>query len=978
MDDQNNGRELPWQKFYGTNLGYIVEKYEQYANNPYSIEESLRELFDQWGPPPLSLGEGMSAEYSSVSPRLTDQISLLKKAVETEKLVQNIRTYGHLAAKINTFSEKEDVRIALLDPDEYQLSEHDLEAISAEYIWPDAPRHVRTAKDAVRYLRGVYTDTLAFQFSHVYNVEERNWLYRMVESGEVIRRPSTEQRVALLKRLTEVEGFERFLHRTFVGQKRFSIEGLDMLVPMLDELIRQGVDGGASNILIGMAHRGRLNVLAHVLGKPYKTIFSEFLQTPNKELVPSEGSMGINYGWTGDVKYHPGADRQIEKTDAIRARITLANNPSHLEFVNPVVVGFTRAAQEQRQSAGLPKQDVTRAFAVLIHGDAAFPGEGIVAETFNLSRLRGYHTGGTIHIIANNQLGFTTDSGDSRSTIYASDLAKGFEIPIVHVNADDPEACLQAARLAIEYRKRFHKDFLIDLIGYRRLGHNEMDDPAVTQPQLYAKVGTHPGVRRQYDQRLQSEGLITSAQVEEMEKMVQDRLHREYEELKKQLETGRESDQDGMVHAAERPLPPDEVVYGLPDVHTAVSLDVLREINQHLLKWPEGFTINPKLERVLKRRAEALEEGGKVDWALAETLAFASILADGTPIRITGQDTERGTFAQRHLILHDSKTGERFAPLQVLPQARASFAIYNSPLSEASVLGFEYGYDVFAQNTLVLWEAQYGDFVNAAQVMIDTFLAAGRAKWGQKSNLVLLLPHGYEGQGPEHSNARPERFLQLAAENNWIVANMSSAAQYFHILRRQAAIVGKHEARPLIIMTPKSLLRNQRVASPGSALSEGTFAAVIEQSKPKEQADQAERLVLCSGKIAIDLEEELESRRNRGALPYGLHLMRVEQLYPFPEEEIKTVVGRCKRLREIVWVQEEPRNMGAWTYLEPRLRNIAPEQVAVRYIGRPRRSSPAEGQPDLHKIEQNRILQEALHPIGSKLPNEGGDTRDRN
>ena len=961
---------MPWLRFYGANLGYLVEQYERYCHDPESIEASLRDLFDQWGPPPLSQEEGTPAAFRGDVP--PDQSSLLKQAVATEKLVQNIRTYGHLAAKINTFSEKQDGGIDLLDPAQYQLDEQDLEAIPVEIVWPDAPDHIRTGKDAIRHLRDVYTHTLAFQFSHVYNVEERNWLYWMVESGNVNRKPSTEQRVALLERLTEVEGFERFLHRAFVGRKRFSIEGLEMLVPILDQIIREGVDGGASNILLGMAHRGRLNVLAHVLGKPYKAIFSEFLQAPNKELVPSEGSMGINYGWTGDVTYHLGGDRQIVQTDARRARITLAHNPSHLEFVNPVVEGFTRAAQEERQSAGPPKQDVTRAFAILIHGDAAFPGEGIVAETLNLSRLRGYHTGGTIHIIANNQLGFTTDSGDSRSTVYASDLAKGFEIPIVHVNADDPEACLQAAHLALEYRKRFHKDFLIDLIGYRRFGHNEMDDPAVTQPLLYTMVGAHPGVRRRYADRLLSEGLITAVQIEQMERDVQDRLQREYDELKKQLETWPEANRGGTVRAANRTFFPEERVDGLPEVNTGVSLDVLREINRDLLKWPEGFAIYPKLERVLQRRAEALEEGGKVDWALAETLAFASILADGTPIRITGQDTERGTFAQRHLILHDVKTGERFAPLQALPQARASFAIYNSPLSEASVLGFEYGYDVFARDTLVLWEAQYGDFANVAQVVIDTFLAAGRAKWGQQSNLVLLLPHGYEGQGPEHSNARPERFLQLAAENNWTVANLSSAAQYFHILRRQAAMVGTGKARPLIIMTPKGLLRHQRVASPGAALSEGKFVSIIEQPELKDHAEKAERLVLCSGKIAIDLEEELASGGN-GAdrLPDGLHLVRVEQLYPFPENELTEVISRCNQLKEIVWVQEEPRNMGAWTYMEPRLRKIASGKVSVRYIGRPERSSPAEGQPELHKAEQRRILQEALHPIASKRLVEG-------
>lgn len=700
--------------------------------------------------------------------------------------------------------------------------------------------------------------------------------------------------------------------------------------------------------MIGMAHRGRLNVLAHVLGKPYEAIFSEFHHAPNKELVPSEGSMGINYGWTGDVKYHLGGNREVDPEDPKPTHLTLANNPSHLEFVNPVIEGYARAAQDDRSQAGYPVQDVSKALAILIHGDAAFPGEGIVAETLNLSRLRGYNTGGTIHIIANNQLGFTTHSLDSRSTTYASDLAKGFEIPVVHVNADDPEACLAAVRLAFEYRRKFGKDFLIDLIGYRRFGHNEMDDPVATQPRMYDKVHRHPTLRTLYADRLKAEGVISDEEIQSKEKEIQEQLSKAYQKVKDVREKEPE----------ETDSPHEKIPGPLPDVDTGVSMTTLREINQDLLKWPDGFKVYPKLEKVLQRRAATLEEDNQVDWALAETLAFATILKDGTGIRFTGQDTERGTFAHRHLVLHDPETGETHCPLHTIPQAQAAFGIYNSPLSEASVLGFEYGYNVFNPDALVIWEAQFGDFANTAQVIFDQFLSAGRAKWAQTSSLVMLLPHAYEGQGPEHSSARLERFLQMAAENNWVVANVTSAAQYFHLLRRQAAIIGTNEARPLILMTPKSLLRNKRTLSPSSVFEKGRFHPVLEERLTGKRSQTVKRLILASGKVAVDLETKLEEMEKK---PEWVHILRVEQLYPFPKDEIRSVLSRMKNLQEVVWLQEEPKNMGSWSYMEPRIRDTVSE-VKIRYIGRPERSSTAVGQPDVHDAEQERILTEALNP----------------
>lgn len=749
----------------------------------------------------------------------------------------------------------------------------------------------------------------------------------------------------MLRRLTEVEGFEKFLHRTFVGQKRFSIEGLDSMVPLLDELVRHSIENEVKAINIGMAHRGRLNVLAHVLGKPYEMIFAEFQHAESKDFIPSEGSVAITYGWTGDVKYHLGAARRLRNKNEHTMRITLANNPSHLEVVSPVVLGFTRAAQEDRSNAGVPSQDTDSSFAIMIHGDAAFPGQGIVAETLNLSRLRGYQTGGSIHIIANNMIGFTTESYDSRSTRYASDIAKGFEIPIVHVNADDPEACLAAANLAFKYRQRFKKDFVIDLIGYRRFGHNEMDEPMATNPTMYNVIQQHPTVRQLYAQKLVEKGVIAKEAVEEMEREVAERLKNAYERVPKD-----EAKLDFIMD------PPKPVARKLPFVKTAVEKEVLRRLNKELLQFPSNFHVFNKLERILKRRDGVFDGNGKIDWAHAEILAFATILRDGVPIRLTGQDSQRGTFAQRHLVLHDVKTGEEFVPLHHISEANASFVVYNSPLTEAAVLGYEYGYNVFAPETLVLWEAQFGDFANMAQVMFDQFISSGRAKWGQKSGLVMLLPHGYEGQGPEHSSARLERFLQLAAENNWTVANLSTSAQYFHILRRQASILQWEEVRPLVLMTPKSLLRHPLAASDVEEFTNGQFQPVLEQKGLGENREKVERIILGTGKLTVDLAEQINKMEGLD----WLHVVRIEELYPFPKEELQAILVRYPNIKEIVWVQEEPQNMGSWCYVEPKLREIAPDGVDVSYIGRRRRASPAEGDPVVHRKEQERIIQCAL------------------
>ncbi|MCU9613595.1 2-oxoglutarate dehydrogenase E1 component [Caldibacillus lycopersici] len=932
---------VPWENFHGPNLGYIAELYENYQKDPNSIDPEIKELFEQWGPPLLDGGlksEGKTLQQATPS----IQMEQLEKYLAASKLADSIRTFGHLDANLNPLQQRNNGEL-YNNPQKFGLTYEELKEFPASIFSTNLPAHITNGLEALKYLQTIYSNNLAFEFDHVQDNEEKQWLTVMIETGKYKENLSNEKKQAILKRLAEVEVFEQFLHRVFVGQKRFSIEGVDTLVPLLDEIISCSVKKGVKSVNIGMAHRGRLNVLAHVLGKPYEMIFAEFQHAPNKDFIPSEGSIGITYGWTGDVKYHLGLDRKIKEQDSIQAVITLANNPSHLEYVNPVVAGYTRAAQENRKNNGHPLQNTDQALGILIHGDAAFPGQGVVAETLNLSRIKGYQTGGTIHIIANNMIGFTTESEDSRSTKYASDLAKGFEIPIIHVNADDPEAVLAAAQLAVLYRQTYNKDFLIDLIGYRRYGHNEMDEPLATNPVMYHFIHEHPTVLNLYANQLQQSGVIAPDYLTEVEKQIENKLKAAYEKVPKG------KDLDYVMN------PPEQVEKGIPPVVTKVASDQLTRLNEELLMWPENFQVFNKLEKILKRRSKAFTEG-KIDWAHAETLAFATIVEDGIPIRLTGQDSERGTFAHRHIVLHDHQTGETFSPLHNLSNGKASFAVHNSPLSEISVLGFEYGYNVIAPETLVLWEAQFGDFANSAQVIMDQFISSGRAKWGQKSGLVMLLPHGYEGQGPEHSSARLERFLTIAAENNWTVANMTKSSQYFHILRRQALILEKEEVRPLVIMSPKSLLRHPLVASSYEDLTDGEFQPVLEQPGTGSKADKVERLILCSGKIAIDLAEAIEKVEDRD----WFHILRIEELYPFPMKEVAAFIEKYGNLKEIVWVQEEPKNMGAWTFVEPRVNALAPTNVEVFYIGRRRRSSTAEGDPIVHKWEQSRIINEAL------------------
>jgi 2-oxoglutarate dehydrogenase E1 component len=739
---------------------------------------------------------------------------------------------------------------------------------------------------------------------------------------------------ALLERITQVETFERFLHRTFPGKTRFSVEGLDMLVPVLDEIICGAADRGTRHTMIGMAHRGRLNVLAHVLQKPYAQILAEF-----KDPVAAK-NLRVDQGWMGDVKYHAGA-----RTSAPRGQmhVTLAPNPSHLEAVNPVVVGMARAAGTVASEPGAPRFEGARTLPVLIHGDAAFPGQGIVAETLNLSRLPGYDTDGTIHIIANNQLGFTATPAESYSTSYASGLARGFKIPIVHVNADDPVACLEAARLAWEYRARFRRDFLIDLVGYRRFGHNEGDEPAFTQPVMYRKVAAHPTVREKFAATLIEQGTQTPEAVEALVKKHMTALEKTLASLKPE---------EDFVAPTHEPVPAG--IAGM--TVTGVPVERLREINDALLEAPPEFTFHKKLERGRERRRTMLAKADErtVDWAAAEELAMATILADGVPIRLTGEDVERGTFSHRHAVYHDAESGTLLVPLQRFPQSRASFEVHNSALSENGCIGFEVGYNLQEPERLVIWEAQYGDFINGAQVMLDQFVTSGRAKWGLQPSLVFLLPHGYEGQGPEHSSARPERFIQAAASINLRLVNCTTAAQYFHLLRRQAALL-RRDPLPLFVLSPKSLLRHPAVASAPRELEEGRFMSVIDDAEASQRPRGIKRLILCSGKVYVDLV----SSERRAAAP-EVAICRVEQLYPFPIVALGEVLDTYPNLRDIVWLQEEPENMGAWEFARPILQEMIGDRCPLRYVGRARSSSPSEGSSAWHQLNQKALVEQAF------------------
>ena len=911
-------------QFAGVNAAYVMELYDRYRQDPDSVDAATRKAFENWTPTEPTASSTAGAPAPQVN---------LHAVVGAANLAESVRRYGHLAAHLDPLGSTPPGDPSLF-PGAHGISDDDLKKLPADLVGGPAAETSANAYEAIEKLRRTYCSSIGFDYSHVFVPEERIWLRHAAESGRFLPPVDPKSAEALLDRITQVEVFERFLHRTFPGKTRFSIEGLDMLVPVLDEIICGVADQGVRHTVLGMAHRGRLNVLAHVLDKPYSQILAEF-----KDPVQSR-TWRIDLGWMGDVKYHAGA-----RTSAPRGQmfVSMAPNPSHLEAVNPVVAGMARAAGTYADLPGAPRFDGSTTLPVLIHGDAAFPGQGIVAETLNLSRLSGYDTAGTIHIIANNQLGFTATSPESYSTSYASGLARGFKIPIVHVNADDPVACLEAARLAWEYRVRFGRDFLIDLIGYRRFGHNEGDEPAFTQPLLYKNVAAHATVRDLWAKTLVDQGKVAAGRPDELVK-------KHFTVLEKALETLK-PEEDFVA-----PVPEAVPAGTAARTETGIAVERLREINEALLAVPDGFTVHKKLERGREKRRAIFANPTErsIDWAAAEELALATILADGVPIRFTGEDVERGTFSHRHAVFHDSNSGKQLIPLQEFPQAKASFEIHNSPLTENATIGFEFGYNIQEPKRLVIWEAQYGDFINGAQVMLDQFVTSGRAKWGLRPSLVFLLPHGYEGQGPEHSSAHPERFLQAAADINLRLANCTTAAQYFHLLRRQALLLSR-DPLPLFVLTPKSLLRHPAVASTPQELAEGRFLPVIDDADARERAKGVKRLVLCSGKVYVDV---ISSERR--AASTDIAVVRVEQLYPFPNVALAEVIKAYPSLRDVVWLQEEPENMGAWEFARPLLEELLAGRCPLRYIGRTRASSPSEGSAAWHQLNQKALVEQVF------------------
>jgi 2-oxoglutarate decarboxylase len=928
----------------GAESGRFLAVVEEYLHGRHEFYE---QLFSQLGAP---LGPAPSAPAPAAAaaaardiagapaePTIDERLEEMMQAVQAAtSLVKAHRTHGHLAARLDPLGRPPEGDPAL-DPEPLGLTPEKMARIPAKILRMHVPG--ATLADALPHLHETYTGTIAYEIEHIASHRQRTWLREKIESGAYRMPLSPDEQKALLKRLVEVDALERFMHKAYLGQKQFSIEGLDMTVPMLDELIQLAAANGGREVVLGMAHRGRLNVLAHNLGRPYDTIFAEFEGASTLEAVTT-----IPQGGTGDVKYHHGAQGSYQLPDGSSILVNLESNPSHLEFVGPVVAGASRAAQTTRQGPHAHR-DTDSAVPIVLHGDAAMPAQGVVPETLNLQGLDGYAVGGTLHLVQNNQVGFTTDPDDARSTRWASDIAKGFDVPIIHVNADDVSGCVAGVRLAWAFRSEFGHDVLIDLIGYRRFGHNEADEPAYTQPEMYERIKHHKRVADIWADQLVAQGVVTAQDVDQQKAEVWDELTRLHSQLKEQIkraaEVGEVEQQTGEYQLDRTPS---------PEVKTAVSAQRLRILNEELLRMPDGFTVHPKLVKQLERRRDALGPDGGIDWAHAESLAFSSLLTEGTPIRLTGQDVERGTFSQRHMVLHDAKTGQTICPIQSLPGALAPFELHNSPLSEVACLGFEYGYSAEAPETLVLWEAQFGDFVNAAQVIIDQFIASGLAKWGQTSRLVLLLPHGYEGSGPEHSSARLERFLQLASEGNMRVANVTTPAQYFHLLRRQARVA---KQRPLILMTPKSLLRLPQATNRIEHLSETKFFPVL--GEPRVPAEKVKRLALCTGKIYYDLVGHPRREGND-----GVAIGRVELLYPFPQAQILELIESYPNLTEVVWVQEEPRNMGARAHMFPRLMQILPERLRFGYIGRPERASTGEGYPAAHVAEQSRIIETVL------------------
>ena len=916
---------------FGLNAALVDEIHDSYRVDPESVDPAWAGVFD--GRTPAAVPAGGEPAPSDDAPAASEALGAIAgKHARLFRLIHAYRARGHRIAQTNPL---EDIVAYFpeVDPAHYGFG-HD-EMSEAYHVGDELPGPgVQTLEEILGRLRRTYCEAVGVEFTHVQDPGPRQYLREAMEECENRPELGVDEQLRILEKLSAAELFERFLHTKFLGQKRFSLEGAESLIPLLDTIVEDAPSHTIGEIVFGMAHRGRLNVLTNVLGKSYESMFSEFEDSP---LLDSP------FG-SGDVKYHRGYSKDRVTRSGEKVHLTLTSNPSHLEVVDPVVEGRTRA--KQVRGGDLSGKHT---LPVIVHGDAAFAGQGIVAETLNLAGLEGYSTGGTIHVIVNNQIGFTTTPAEARSTLYCTDVAKMIQVPIFHVNGDEPDAVVYCVKQALAYRQRFGADVVIDLICYRRHGHNEGDEPSFTQPSLYRKIRQRPSVRKLYTERLVEQGALEADVAEGIEERLGDALQRALQ----------------VIHS--RPPGPDEPydprgpwsgferVCSNGEVDTAASLGLLGQVAEGLGTLPEGFEVHPKLQRLLDRRRKTVSDDQPVDWAMGELFAYGSLVLEGTPVRLSGQDSSRGTFSHRHASVVDQETDREYCALSELADYQARFEVYDSHLSEAAVLGFEYGYSLADPHSLVIWEAQFGDFANGAQVVIDQFISSAHVKWQRMSGLVLLLPHGFEGQGPEHSSARIERFLQICAEDCMQVVNCTSPAQYFHVIRRQ---MKRQYRAPLIIFTPKSLLRSPAATSSVVELSEGRFQPVIDDPIGLARPEDVDRLLFCSGKVYYDLVEERD--RRLGDEAHRVAICRVEELYPWPEDALARIVGGYPNVGRVCWVQEEPHNMGPWFFAAPRLKGLLPERIKLEYVGRPAAASPATGSMRIHKQQQTQLLRRAF------------------
>ncbi|MEN7550117.1 2-oxoglutarate dehydrogenase E1 component [Rapidithrix thailandica] len=899
---------------------YIDDLYKSYKNDPGSVDESWRRFFE---------GFDFSLEKYGENGAPTEAVSksILEKEIAVRRFIDAYRLRGHLQSLTNPVRKRKD-RKARLELSDFGLSDKDLDTVfEAGNEIGIGPAKLR---DIVAALKKIYEGPIGFEFMSIREPEVLDWFKNKVEKEFLNFTLSSEQKKRILQKLNEAVVFENFLHTKYVGQKRFSLEGGESTIPALDAIINYGSDLGAEEVIIGMAHRGRLNVLANVLGKTYEQVFNEF----EGAAIPDE-TMG-----DGDVKYHLGFRSQTTSLSGKSINVNLSPNPSHLEAVDPIVVGSARAKIDS-----LYQNDYKKIIPILIHGDAALAGQGVVYETVQMSHLPGYHVGGTIHFVINNQVGFTTDFDDARSSIYSTDISQIIEAPELHVNGDDPEAVIFAVKLAVEFRQKFQRDIFVDMVCYRRHGHNESDEPKFTQPTLYNIISKHPNPREVYNNRLLEKGDVDAQLAKTMDKEFRKLLTDRLNEVRQNPLPYKPQEFEKQWQALRRGAPEDFL--SSPD--TSISQEVVDKVGKSLTTIPKGFKPLRQIEKLLKERKQAFFETKELNWAAAELLAYGSLLLDGKDVRISGQDVQRGTFSHRHAVLNDAESNEKYINLVHLDeQKQGRFMIYNSLLSEYAVLGFECGYAMATPNSLVIWEAQFGDFANGAQVMIDQFISSAESKWNKMSGLVMLLPHGYEGQGPEHSNARPERFLQLSAEYNLVVANITTPANFFHLLRRQLTWDFR---KPCVVMTPKSLLRHPQVISPISEFTQGGFQEVFADNYAKP-FDKVEKVLLCTGKIYYDLlEKQREEKRKDVAI------IRIEQLHPFPEEQVDKLLSKYKNMKKLIWVQEEPVNMGYWTFI---LRTYY-ERKDIELVARKPSASPASGFAKIHQEEQAKIVNAAFN-----------------